>query len=329
MGFDPQAFTAAFMNKLSEGIDERGKEAKELFTEELEKADRNVALFKTRLANMNSAKNIADKLKELGATDRQIMYYAKDLNPLQSLKEVYTALEGMRALKAKNVNYPDLTPDLIAEIMNLPEEFSVDPEDKTNFWKRTFNLTKAHEDAIPSEGDEDFMGNILFAAMNINPRERVRRRLEDQKYLGDYSIADINRMVAQNEYSDVFGGEYGAATMDITKIPPVVDYNRAKGLTKYYNDIYEGYMNDESNRYTDVLLGAFGIQPQDQDKADVTVNGVKLNPIQIASNIALKKGPDYIRAKEWAQGIARQRTVADFSLRPDEQQQVPVLMGNF
>ena len=60
MGFDPQAFTAAFMNKLSEGIDERGKEAKELFTEELEKADRNVALFKTRLANMNAAKNIAD-----------------------------------------------------------------------------------------------------------------------------------------------------------------------------------------------------------------------------------------------------------------------------
>jgi hypothetical protein len=300
MAFNARAFATGFLDELTKGIKERGAEAKELLVEEKEKADRNIAEYKDRIANMDTAKRLAGQLIDLGATEEQVMYYAKDKDPVTALRSVYTALTDMKELKSQNVNYPDLTPELVSQIMDVPADFKPTDEQMNDFWKRTFNLTKQHEKNLPSDTDEGFFGNILFAAMNINARERVMRKLEEQKYLGDYSIADINRIAASKEYSDVFSGEYAPATMQREKIPPVVNYAKLKVLNATYTSVYE----------------EFGIPLADQDGREAQL---------IIDDIKLMQGENYARAKRYANEKAKTKTIADFGLRDDEIIQVPIL----
>jgi hypothetical protein len=312
MAFNAKAFATGFLDELTKGIKERGAEAKELLIEEKEKADRNIAEYKERIENMDTAKRLAGQLMDLGATEEQVMYYAKDKNPVTALRAVYTALSDMKELKSQNVNYPDLTPDLVSQIMDVPADFKPSDEQMEDFWKRTFNLTKQHESNLPSDTDEGFFGNILFAAMNINARERVMRKLEEQKYLGDYSIADINRIAASKEYSDVFSGEYAPATMQREKIPPVVDYAKLKVLNATYTSVYEDTMKDMST----LLLEEFGI-PLNKQTEDEALN--------IIDEIEEMRGDGYARAKRYSNEKAKTKTISDFGLRDDEIIQVPIL----
>ncbi len=312
MAFNARAFATGFLDELTKGIKERGAEAKELLVEEKEKADRNITEYKDRIANMDTAKRLAGQLVELGATEEQVMYYAKDKDPVTALRSVYTALSEMKDLKSQNVNYPDLTPALVSQIMDVPADFKPSDEQMGDFWKRTFNLTKQHETNLPSDTDEGFFGNILFAAMNINARERVMRKLEEQKYLGDYSIADINRIAASNEYSDVFSGEYAPATMQSEKIPPVVNYAKLKVLNATYTSVYEDTMADTAN----LLLKEFGIPLTKQTEPEA---------LNIIDEIKEMRGDEYARAKRYANEKAKAKTVADFGLRADEIPQVPIL----
>ena len=312
MAFNAKAFATGFLNELTKGIKERGAEAKELLIEEKEKADRNIAEYKERIENMDTAKRLAGQLIDLGATEEQVMYYAKDKDPVTALRSVYTALTDMKELKSQNVNYPDLTPELVSQIMDVPADFKPTDEQMNDFWKRTFNLTKQHEKNLPSDTDEGFFGNILFAAMNINARERVMRKLEEQKYLGDYSIADINRIAASKEYSDVFSGEYAPATMQREKIPPVVNYAKLKVLNATYTSVYEDTMKDQST----LLLEEFGIPLNKQTESEA---------LNIIDEIEEMRGDGYARAKRYANEKAKTKTVADFGLRDDEIIQVPIL----
>lgn len=312
MAFNARAFATGFLDELTKGIKERGAEAKELLVEEKEKADRNIAEYKDRIANMDTAKRLAGQLIDLGATEEQVMYYAKDKDPVTALRSVYTALTDMKELKSQNVNYPDLTPELVSQIMDVPADFKPTDEQMKDFWKRTFNLTKQHEKNLPSDTDEGFFGNILFAAMNINARERVMRKLEEQKYLGDYSIADINRIAASKEYSDVFSGEYAPATMQREKIPPVVNYAKLKVLNATYTSVYEDTMKDQST----LLLEEFGIPLNKQTEEEA---------LNIIDEIEEMRGDGYARAKRFANEKAKTRTIADFGLRDDEIIQVPIL----
>jgi hypothetical protein len=196
--------------------------------------------------------------------------------------------------------------------MDVPADFKPSDEQMEDFWKRTFNLTKQHESNLPSDTDEGFFGNILFAAMNINARERVMRKLEEQKYLGDYSIADINRIAASKEYSDVFSGEYAPATMQREKIPPVVDYAKLKVLNATYTSVYEDTMKDMST----LLLEEFGI-PLNKQTEDEALN--------IIDEIEEMRGDGYARAKRYSNEKAKTKTISDFGLRDDEIIQVPIL----
>ena len=312
MAFNARAFATGFLDELTKGIKERGAEARELLVEEKEKADRNIAEYKDRIANMDTAKRLAGQLIDLGATEEQVMYYAKDKDPVTALRSVYTALTDMKELKSQNVNYPDLTPELVSQIMDVPADFKPTDEQMNDFWKRTFNLTKQHEKNLPSDTDEGFFGNILFAAMNINARERVMRKLEEQKYLGDYSIADINRIAASKEYSDVFSGEYAPATMQREKIPPVVNYAKLKVLNATYTSVYEDTMKDQST----LLLEEFGIPLNKQTEEEA---------LNIIDEIEEMRGDGYARAKRFANEKAKTKTIADFGLRDDEIIQVPIL----
>ena len=312
MAFNARAFATGFLDELTKGIKERGAEAKELLVEEKEKADRNIAEYKDRIANMDTAKRLAGQLIDLGATEEQVMYYAKDKDPVTALRSVYTALTDMKELKSQNVNYPDLTPELVSQIMDVPADFKPTDEQMNDFWKRTFNLTKQHEKNLPSDTDEGFFGNILFAAMNINARERVMRKLEEQKYLGDYSIADINRIAASKEYSDVFSGEYAPATMQREKIPPVVNYAKLKVLNATYTSVYEDTMKDQST----LLLEEFGIPLNKQTEPEA---------LNIIDEIEEMRGDGYARAKRYSNEKAKTKTIADFGLRDDEIIQVPIL----
>ena len=78
MGFDAKAFGAAFATEIAGGIKERFKEAKEYKKEEKEKAERNLTIFQKRIAQKDAVMTYANTVKKLGATNADIMYFAKD-----------------------------------------------------------------------------------------------------------------------------------------------------------------------------------------------------------------------------------------------------------
>ena len=78
MGFDAKAFAAAFATEIAGGIKKRSEEAAKFRDEEKAKAERNLTIFQKRMAQKDAVMTYANTLKGLGATNADIMYFAKD-----------------------------------------------------------------------------------------------------------------------------------------------------------------------------------------------------------------------------------------------------------
>ena len=63
--------------------------------------------------------------------------------------------------------------------------------------------------------------------MGYGAKERVKERLETEKFIGDVSIADLNRLAAQEDFSDPTGGTFDTAVIDPAAGPRIIS-SRAK-----------------------------------------------------------------------------------------------------
>ena len=73
MGFDWQAFAGSYLEDLSEGIDERIKEAEVYKKEQKALADRNLQMVKQRDSRAQEAARIGRQAMSLGATKEQVV----------------------------------------------------------------------------------------------------------------------------------------------------------------------------------------------------------------------------------------------------------------
>ena len=78
MGFDAQAFATAFLQGQAVDIKERFDKAEKFREEELEKAQRNLPLYKKRQLQKKSMLQLAASLEKLNIDPANIMYFAKD-----------------------------------------------------------------------------------------------------------------------------------------------------------------------------------------------------------------------------------------------------------
>ena len=201
MGFDWKAFGAAFLDKQTEGIRKRRTDAEEYEDqqEELARANKKAIAERTLLAS--NAGSMAQKAIELGATKEQVM--AAMGSGALGIKTFYEKLlaaanqKGMQTLGASDVE----------AIIDMPEVFEVNPE----YIDMNLNqLAKIQYGAMmdptlaAEQSDVQSSDSILASMFGTNAMSQAKQKLQDTKYIGGMSIADVNELAAQSDYDSLF-----------------------------------------------------------------------------------------------------------------------------
>ena len=199
MGFDWKAFGAAFLDKQTEGIRKRRTDAEEYEEEQEELARENKKLIANRTLLAADASQMAQKAIELGATKEQVM--AAMGSGALGIKTFYEKLlaaanqKGMQTLGAADVE----------AIIDMPEMFEVNPA----FVDMSLNeMAQIQYGAAPRPGTEtadvQTSDSILAQMFGVNAMSQAKKKLQDTKYIGGMSIADVNELAAQSDYDSLF-----------------------------------------------------------------------------------------------------------------------------
>ena len=223
MGFDAKAFGAAFATEIAGGIKKRSEEASKFRDEEKAKAERNLTIFQKRIAQKDAVMTYANTLKGLGATNADIMYFAKDGPAV--LKSIHDTISD-KAEKYYTLTGSKLSPEAVSKMMNIPkgfEEAASKYDSLDQFLDAGYRLSQENDQFEQPENEEILAGNFLLGIMGVGAKERVRRKLETEKFIGDTTIGQLNRIAAQRDFVDVFGGEFSRAALDPTIGPRILD----------------------------------------------------------------------------------------------------------
>jgi hypothetical protein len=98
-----------------------------------------------------------------------------------------------------------------------------------------YRLSQENDEFEQPENEEILAGNFLLGIMGVGAKERVRRKLETEKYIGDTTIGQLNRIAAQRDFVDVFGGEFSRAALDPTIGPRILDRKEVADVTNDTN----------------------------------------------------------------------------------------------
>ena len=199
MGFDWNAFGAAFLDKQTEGIRKRRTDAEEYEEEQEELARENKKLIANRTLLAADAAQMAQKARELGATKEQVM--AAMSSGALGIKTFYEKLlaaanqKGMQTLGAADVE----------AIIDMPEVFEVNPA----FVDMSLNeMAEIQYGVKPRPGTEaedvQTSDSILASMFGVSAMGQAKKKLQDTKYIGGMSIADVNELAAQSDYDSLF-----------------------------------------------------------------------------------------------------------------------------
>lgn len=201
MGFDWKAFGAAFLDKQTEGIRKRRTDAEEYEDQQEELARVNKKAIADRTLLASNAGSMAQKAIELGATKEQVM--AAMGSGALGIKTFYEKLlaaanqKGMQTLGASDVE----------AIIDMPEVFEVNPE----YIDMNLNqLAKIQYGAMmdptlaAEQSDVQSSDSILASMFGTNAMSQAKQKLQDTKYIGGMSIADVNELAAQSDYDSLF-----------------------------------------------------------------------------------------------------------------------------
>jgi len=241
MGFNAQAFATAFLQGQAVDIKERFDKAEKFREEELKKAERNLGTYKKKQAQKKTVLQMANTLKDMGVDPANIMYYAKD-GP-QSLQSIYNIVTKKNNA-IKGVTGETLPPEKLNEMMAIPqgfEEAASEYGSLSEFLERAYSLSNKNDEVEKPENAEIMQGNWLMGLMGYGAKEKERQRLETEKYIGDVSIAELNRMAGEQDFADPFGGAFTPASIDPSVGPRVIDDNTRIAIIKHQRTLEEKY----------------------------------------------------------------------------------------
>lgn len=227
MAFDKDAFLAAFLGRVTTGIEERREEAKEYEQKQTEAADRNAALVQQRNMRAQQAAQIGKRAMALGASEAQVRTAMS--SGMTGITELHQKLQD--AVNQKGVK--TLGAADIEAIVNMPNIPAVNTEmmdgSLDDFAKRTYGALPIERAAV--EDDTNIVGRLFgFGAM-----DRTKQKLAETEYMGGMTVADINAMSKQAEYQQLIGDAYMTfADVDYFTAEVALDFNTK--LTKAMSD---------------------------------------------------------------------------------------------
>jgi len=283
MGFDAKAFAAAFATEIAGGIKERTKEAKEYKEKQEELAQRNLPIFQKRKAQKDVLLGYARTLKNMGAKPEQIMYYMR-LGP-SAFQTLHKHITQKAADYKEATNGAELSEVAVQKMMEMPEEFegTIQEQGFEEFLDRAYRLSSENDKFESPVTEEISTGNLLKGMLGIGAKERMKQRLKTEKFLGNLSVDQINRVAAQQDFLDPYGGQ-DMPVLDLTTGPVIIDFDTQERIkdsaTNKYNTatstvtktarLVEGYMGQNG-----ITANSLGVEGKDDKAKDVNFTALK------------------------------------------------------
>ena len=233
MSINWKAFGEKLALGVAGGIEKRiEKGEKELEKEEL-KAERNIPTFKKRMQQKELLESYARTLEKMGASIPQIMFFLR-LGPSGFQKQYQEIVDKAKAYK--DASGEELSKEAVSDMMQMPQEFPEAVKDMTidSFLDRAYRLSSENDGFEKPETEEILKGNLFKGMLGIGVKDRVKKKLETEKFLGDLTIAEINRVAGQKDFIDPVSGFETMPVIDPTAGPAIIDYpTRIRILDSY------------------------------------------------------------------------------------------------
>jgi len=204
MAFDWKAFGAAFLGEVTEGIEERGAEAKAYKEKQEEAAERNQSLIAQRTSRARQAAQYGRQAETLMATHPQGKAYVRQAmaSGMGTVQELYEKLYAAANAPGQNGR---LGVDDVEAIINMPNIPAVDKSlmdmSLEDYAKKTYGASTATQMAAP-EDDTSTVGQLF----GFGAKKRVKQQLAEQDFGSGMTVAEINRLAKQEEYTSLIPG---------------------------------------------------------------------------------------------------------------------------
>ena len=224
MGFDAKAFAAAFATEIAGGIKERTAAAKEYKEKQEELAQRNLPIFQKRKQQKDVLLGYARTLQKMGAKPEDIMYYMR-LGP-SAFQSLHKHIIKKAADFKEATNGTELSKEAVSNMMKMPEEFegTIQEQGFEEFLDRAYRLSSENDKFESPVTEEISTGNLLKGMLGIGAKDRIKQKLRTEKFLGDLSVEQINRVAAQQDFMDPYGGQ-DMPVLDLTTGPVIIDFD--------------------------------------------------------------------------------------------------------
>ncbi len=204
MAFNWKAFGAAFLGEVTEGIEERGAEAKAYKEKQEEAAERNQGLIAQRTSRARQAAQYgrqAETLMQAYPQGKTIVRQAM-ASGMGTVQELYEKLYQAANAPGQNGR---LGVDDIEAIINMPSIPAVDKSlmdmSLEDYAKKTYGASTATQMAAP-EDDTSTVGQLF----GFGAKKRVKQQLAEQDFGSGMTVAEINRLAKQEEYTSLIPG---------------------------------------------------------------------------------------------------------------------------
>lgn len=211
MAFDWKLFAGSFLNEVTEGIEERGEDATKYKLKQEEAAERNQSVIRERNARARQAAQYGSQAEALLANmpNSKAMVRQAMASGMGTVKELYEKLQEAANAPGQNGK---LGQDDIEAIVSMP---SIPPVDKSlmdmsleEYAKQTYGASLGEEYVAPQD-DTSLVGQLF----GFGARDRAKEQLGKQDFGAGMTVAEINKLARQEEYTSLIPG----ATMMFTE----------------------------------------------------------------------------------------------------------------
>ena len=248
MGLDWKMFAADFLTEVTEDIEERQTEAKTYEKEQKAAAERNAQLIQQRDLKARSAASLGKQARALGASPAQVR--TAMASGITGIADLYSKLQA--AANTKGIK--TLGVDDVDALINMPNLATVNQElidmPLEEFAKRSYGVQPLTTTTKPDTKE----ASMLASMFGYDAKQRAEKRLSDTEFAGGMSVADINALSRQSEYSSLIDD----ATMTFTEVNYFTSDNSltfSKTLSKTLSDSVKG---DEAEAYIKGKVRAAG-----------------------------------------------------------------------
>lgn len=280
MAFDWKLFAGNFLNEVTEGIEERGDEAKKYKIQQEEAAERNQSVIRERNARARQAAQYGSQAEALLANmpNSKAMVRQAMASGMGTIQELYEKLQEAANAPGQNGK---LGQDDIEAIVNMP---SIPPVDKKyidmsleEYAKQTYGASLGEKYVAPKD-DTSLVGQLF----GFGARDRAKEQLAEQEFGAGMTVAEINRLARQEEYTSLIPG----ATMMFTE-RNMFDTDKAFDFSKKITKVAaDALKTDEAERYIKAAIrGAAkdGMTTQEQVAASNAAEAQAIKDLQIAA----------------------------------------------